>query len=91
MFMDVFCKNGHFYAFINNQYFIKFSQKSKVFSRYSLSGKVTHGLTANLDLCVDGYVCLGFLGFFEGGDIRTKKSGVKICDFLIGSNPIKPH
>ena len=56
-----------------------------------LSGKLTYGLTANLDLCVEGYVFLGFLRFFDGGDIRTIKSRVKICDFEIGSNPIKPH
>ena len=46
MFMDVFCKNGHFYAFINDQHFIKFSRKSAVFCMCCLSGKLTYGLTA---------------------------------------------
>ena len=82
-----FCKNWRFLTLI----FKRNSAEICDFCECDSSGKVTYGLTANLDLCVEGYVCLGFLRFFEAGDIRTIKSGVKICDFLIGSNPIKPH
>ncbi|MBO7644939.1 MAG: hypothetical protein J6S57_01380 [Alphaproteobacteria bacterium] len=46
MFDNILCKNGRFLTFINNQYFIKILQKSAVFSRCRLSGKVTYGLTA---------------------------------------------